>query len=85
MSNFDKYYINVSYVPSHVNGQQLVNIAGVTQSMPTYSSEFWVASMPEVKLSATGSSRDEAFNNLLIVATGSNPDGQEPLGGVRTW
>ena len=85
MSNFDKYYINVSYVPPHMNGQQLVNIGGVTQSTPTYSSELWVASMPEVRLVATGSSREEAFNNLLVVATGSNPDGQEPLSNIRNF
>lgn len=82
---FDKYYINVSYVPSRMNGQQLVNIGGVTQSLPTYSDEFWVASMPEVRLAATGSSQTDAFNNLLIIATGSNPGGQEPLSNVRTF
>lgn len=82
---FSKYYINVSYVPSRTNGQQLVNISGVTQSVPTYSSEYWIASMPEVNLSATGSSRESAFNNLLVIATGSNPNGNEPLSNVRTW
>ena len=82
---FSKYYINVSYVPGHVNGQQLVSISGVTQSVPTYSGEYWVASMPEVKLVATGSSREAAFNNLLVIATGSNPNGNEPLSNVRTW
>jgi hypothetical protein len=81
---FDKYYINVSYVPARVNGQQLVNIGGVTQSMPTYSGEYWVASMPEIRLTATGSSQTDAFTNLLVVATGSNP-GTEPLSNVRTW
>lgn len=85
MSDFDKYYINISYVPSRMNGQQLVNIGGVTQSMPTYSGEFWVASMPEVRLVATGSSRDEAFNNLLVTATGSNSSGQEPLSNIRNF
>ena len=80
----DKYYINISYVPSRPNGQQLVNIGGVTQSMPTYSSEFWVANMPEAKVVATGSSQTDAFNNLLIAASGSNT-GNEPYSNVRTW
>ncbi len=76
---YDKYYINVGYVPPVMNGQQKVLISGETQSMPTYSGEYWVASMPEVQLYATGSSREAAFNNLLAVATGSNPEGHEPL------
>ncbi len=82
---YNKYLINVSYVPPVVNGRQKVSISGVTQSVPTYSSEYWVASMPEVKLYATGSSRDAAFNNLLIIATGSNTNGTEPLSETNTW
>lgn len=80
----DKYYINVSYVPSRPNGQQLINIGGVTQSIPTYSSEFWVASMPEARVTATGSSQTDAFTNLLAAAASTNT-GNEPYSNVRTW
>lgn len=81
-----KYLVNISYQPSHVNGQQLVNIAGVTQSVPTYSDSYYVASMPEVKIWATGSSYTEALDNLLLVATSSIIDtSNPPLNTIRTW
>lgn len=81
---FNKYYINISYVPSQVNGQQLQSISGVTYSMPTYSSEYYVATMPEAKLFATGSSRGAALTALeSIASTASNP-GNEPLANIRT-
>lgn len=80
-----RYLINISYNPSHVDGQQLVNIGGITQSMPTYGPSYFVASMPEVKLYATGSSYSDALTNLLaIVTTAPNP-GNGPLGDIRTW
>lgn len=87
MASFDKYLVNVSYVPTHVNGQQEVNINGVTQSMPSYSSEYWIASAPEIKLTATGSSQVEAFTNLIDLGNPSPsvPYNQEPLSNIRTW
>lgn len=93
MASLDKYLVNVSYVPSHVNGQELVNINGVTQSVPTYSEEYWVASAPELKLSATGSSQLGAFQNLMIYGDPSQSsiyqawqtDAPEPLSNTRTW
>jgi hypothetical protein len=81
-----KYLVNISYQPSHVNGQQLVSISGVTQSMPTYSDSYYVASMPEIKIWATGSSYPEALDNLLLAVTSSNVDlGEPPLNNTRTW
>jgi hypothetical protein len=81
-----KYLVNISYQPSHVNGQQLVNIAGVTQSVPTYSDSYYVASMPEVKIWATGSSYTEALDNLLLASTASTVDTSIPaLNTIRTW
>jgi len=87
MAKLDKYLVNVSYVPSHVNGQQEVNINGVTQSMPSYSSEYWIASAPEIKLTATGSSQVGAFNNLIDLGNPSPSISydQEPLSNIRTW
>jgi hypothetical protein len=67
-----KYSVYISYVPSRSNGQQLVNISGVTQSMHTYSSPFFQAVMPEVKIWATGSTYGDALSNLLLIATASS-------------
>jgi hypothetical protein len=78
-----RYLVNISHQPSYAKGQELVNIAGVTQSIPTYTDTFYVASMPEIKIAATGSSYEEALDNLLIAASASN--GNEPLSDIRTF
>ena len=68
-----KYLINVYWNPKRISGQQEVLIGGVTQSMPAYTDGYYVASMPEIQISATASDRATAFNNLLnIAATASN-------------
>ena len=69
--NNPKYLVNIYYYPKQVSGQQLVSIAGVTQSLPTYSGNYFVATMPEVKILATGSTYADALDNLLIIATAS--------------
>lgn len=74
-----KYNVNISFVPSSPNGRQEVLIAGVTQSLLTYSSEYYVASMPEVQISATGTSYADALTNLLAVASNTNDPGNGPL------
>ena len=70
-----KYLINISYLPARASGQQLVFISGVTYSMPTYSGDYFIASMPEVRISATGSTYQTALSNLLIIATASTTYG----------
>lgn len=82
-----KYLVNIYHEPSRVQGQQLVSIAGVTQSVPTYSGEYFVASMPELKIAATGSSYGDALTNLLAIATASSTvySGTPPLSDTRTW
>ena len=79
-----RYLVNISHQPSYAIGQELVNIAGVTQSIPTYSNPFYIASMPEIKISATGSSYTEALDNLLVIAASAS-GGNEPLSGIRTF
>lgn len=69
-----KYLVNIVFIPSEPNGQQLIFLNGATQSVRTYSNEFFVASMPEVKISATGSSYTEALSKLLLIATSSTPE-----------
>jgi hypothetical protein len=78
-----RYLVNISHQPAYAKGQELVNIGGVTQSIPTYTDTFYVASMPEIKIAATGSSYEEALDNLLIAASASN--GNEPLSDIRTF
>jgi hypothetical protein len=39
--------------------------------MHTYSGEYFIASMPELRLYATGSSYTTALDNLLLIATAS--------------
>lgn len=82
-----KYLVNISWNPSRSNGQQLINIGGVTQSVPTYSDGYFVASMPEARISATGTSYTLALTNLLAIATASTTSGPgiEPYGNIRTW
>ena len=82
-----KYLVNISWNPARTSGQQLVNIAGVTQSVPSYSEGYFIASMPELKISATGTSYPEALDNLLIIATASTTiyPGTQPWNSTRTW
>jgi hypothetical protein len=79
--NYPKYNVNISYVPSVRNGMQFAQIAGETQSVPTYTSDYYVASMPEIKLSASGSTYTQALTNLINLATASSyqPPVNEPL------
>lgn len=80
-----KYLVNIVYVPPRVTGQYLISINGVTQSMPSYSGEMFVASMPEIRIAASGSSYATALSNLLLIATASSTTGNgfSPLGGYQ--
>lgn len=64
-----QYLVNIVWYPGGESGQQLVNIGGVTQSMITYSQGYFMASMPEAKFYATGSSYTTALTSLLLVAS----------------
>jgi len=73
-----RYLVNISWYPSTASGQVAVNYGGVTSSVPTYSGGYFVSAMPEVRLSATGSTYTEALNNLLLAASASTYDGGYP-------
>lgn len=79
------YYVNISFVPKQMNGQQALMIAGVTQSVPTYAGEYFVASMPEIKVSATGSSYSDALTNLLSAVTPISDPGNGALSNIRFY
>jgi|688.fasta_scaffold345339_2 hypothetical protein len=82
-----KYLVNISHQPSRANGQQLMYINGVTSSFPSYSSEYFLASMPELKIAATGSTYQTALQNLLNIATASTffDSGNGPLNSTRSY
>jgi len=82
-----KYLVNISHQPSRANGQQLMYINGVTSSFPSYSSEYFLASMPELKIAATGSTYQTALQNLLNIATASsfNDLGNGAYNDIRTY
>lgn len=82
-----KYLVTIAYEPSRPNGQQLRNVDGVTFSTPVHSSEYFVANMPELKISATGSSYTTALTNLLNIATASTffDSGNGPINSTRTY
>lgn len=74
-----RYSVSIYYQTKSVNGQQLVSSGGVTYSIPTYSPEYFVASMPQIGLWATGSTYQTALSNLLILATASETPVDPPL------
>lgn len=81
------YQVNISYYPARPSGQQLVNVGGVTSSVMKYEDGYFIASMPELKISATGSGYVTALNNVLAIATASSTltPGYNPLSQTRTW
>lgn len=75
------YQVHITYQPSYPSGVQGVygtsTVNGLTYSALTsqsiiYGGGWFVASMPEIKISATGSSYTSALSNLMIIATASS-------------
>ena len=83
-----QYLVNISYVPMYRNGSvgtyatQSDGSSLLVSQTIVYSGGYYAASMPEVKIYATGSSYAIALNNLMIIATASStPDnGMKPIG-----
>lgn len=84
---YPKFLVNIAYNPSRSTGQQLVYLNGVTQSMPTYQEGYYLASMPELRIVASGSTYQTALTNLLNIATASSfvDPGNGPLNSIRNW
>jgi hypothetical protein len=55
--------------------------------MHTYDAGYYLASMPELKIAASGSNYTTALNNLLAVATASATvdGGNGPFNSIRNW
>lgn len=73
-----KYTVYISYSPVKPGPMTNVNISGMTQSVLSYIPEYFIATMPEVKLSATGSTYTESLTNLLSLVTTAPENAQEP-------
>ena len=76
-----QYLVNISYVPMYRNGSvgvyatQSDGSSLLVSQTNNYTGGYYAASMPEVKIYATGSSYVTALNNLMIIATASStPD-----------
>jgi len=83
-----QFLVNIAYVPMYRNGsvgtyatQSDGSSSLVSQSI-VYSGGYFQASMPEIRIYATGSSYATALNNLMIIATASSTsdNGLRPLG-----
>ncbi len=67
-----QYLVTIQHVPLRATGRtQSYAAAYGTYSSYTYSGNYFVAVMPEITLSATGSTYEEALDNLLNAATAS--------------
>lgn len=82
-----KYLVNISYQPRTVGGQTLSNIGGTTYSVPTYEGDYFIASMPELKIAASGSSYTASLDALLAIAASSSTidPGTPPYNTIKTW
>ena len=83
-----QYTVYISYVPTFRTGSvgtyatQSDGSSILTSTTNTYGGGYFAASMPEIKISATGSSYTTALNNLMVIATASttSDNGLKPIG-----
>lgn len=83
-----QFLVNISYVPTYRNGSvgtyatQSDGSSLLVSQREAYAGGYFQASMPEVKIYATGSSYATALNNLMIIATASSTSdyGLRPIG-----
>lgn len=66
-----KYQVNIYYQELVRSGSSGASVNGVWLTSPTYSGGWYVATMPEVGIFATGSSYANALNALITIATAS--------------
>ena len=76
-----RFLVNISYLPIFKTGTvgtyatQSDGSSLLTSTTDNYSGGYFVSSMPEVKLYATGSTYQTALTNVLNLATASSFDG----------
>jgi hypothetical protein len=66
-----KYLVNIYYQGEQRNGSIGGSVNGIWETSPTVTGGWFVATMPEVSIFATGSSYTSALNALLVIATAS--------------
>lgn len=73
-----KYLVNISYVHPYRTGSIGVSQSGVWQTIPVYSTGIYLATMPEIRISATGSTYAGALTALLAVSANADDAAQGP-------
>lgn len=75
-----KYLVNISYIDPYITGGSGATNAntGLWETAPVYSGGFYLATMPEVRISATGSTYAGALTALLSVSTTAPDAAQGP-------
>ena len=83
-----QFLVNIAYVPKYRDGSigvyatQSDGSSSLVSQTISYSGGYFQATMPEIRITATGSSYATALNNLMIIATASSTsdNGIKPLG-----
>jgi hypothetical protein len=74
-----KYLVNIYYSNPVRTGSMGVSQSGVWQTYPVMTGGWYVATMPEIRISGTGSTYADALTALLVVASASNDAAQGPF------
>jgi len=74
-----KYLVNIYYSNPIRTGSTGATVSGVWETFPVMTGGWFVATMPEVSISATGSSYANALTALLAVAANASDAAQGPL------
>jgi hypothetical protein len=75
-----KYLVNISYIhPYRTGSAAATGPSGLWETNPVYSTGIYLATMPEIRISATGSTYANALTALLAVAVNTPDDAQGPL------
>ena len=67
-----QYLVNIYYSNPYRSGSTgAMSASGIWETLPVYSGGWLVATMPEIRISATGSTYAAALSALLLIATAS--------------
>ena len=67
-----QYLVNIYYSNPYRSGSTgTMSASGLWETLPVYSGGWFVATMPEIRISATGSTYADALSALLTIATAS--------------
>lgn len=76
-----KYQVNISYQEPFRSGSTGATVSGTWVTYPVFSGGWYVASMPEVGILATGSTYETALDALIAIANA--PSTQDAAQGPR--